>query len=112
MIRRHAEPLTQLADGTAGFLLRLGRPEGCSSRSSVVGTLGEPPWCFPVSGGKVMRGGTTIPSHRWGGWPPWRKVRTPLLNEAEKGREAEYRHDLGGCKPNRPEPVSRALMVW
>ena len=43
-----------------------------------------------------------ISSHRWGGQPPWRKVRTLLLNEAEKGRKAEYRHDLGGCKPNRP----------
>jgi hypothetical protein len=53
-----------------------------------------------------------VPSHRWGGQPPWRKVRTLLLNEAETGREAQYRHDLGGCKPNRPEPVSRASMVW
>ena len=38
-----------------------------------------------------------------------RKVRTPLLNEAEKPLTAAHRHDLGGCKPNRPVPVSRAL---
>jgi hypothetical protein len=53
-----------------------------------------------------------VPSHRWGGQPPWRKVRTPLLNEVEKGRRRPSIGDLGGCKPNRPERVSSASMAW